>query len=68
MNARLVILCFVGFVTLIPNIYAEKITQNFEGGMDVEISYPDEIIVGREETISILIKNNGCEDKQDISI
>ena len=35
--------------------------------MDLEISYPDEIVVGRDGIISILIKNNGWEDKQDIS-
>ena len=68
MNSLWAILCLIGLVSLIPNIYAETITQNFEGGMDLEISYPDEIVVGRDGIISILIKNNGWEDKQDISI
>ena len=53
--------------TLLPDIHAETITQNFEGGMDIEIIYPDEIVVGRQGTISILVQNNGWEDKQDIS-
>ena len=35
--------------------------------MDIEITYPEEIVVGREGIISILVKNNGWEDKQDIS-
>ncbi|NND87066.1 MAG: hypothetical protein HKM23_07075 [Nitrosopumilus sp.] len=61
------ILVFVGVVMLLPNVYAEKITLNYEGGMDIEISYPDEIVAGREGVISILVKNNGWEDKQDIS-
>ena len=68
MNSLWAILFLVGLVSLIPNIYAEKLTQNFEGGMDLEISYPDEIVAGRDGIISILIKNNGWEDKQDISI
>ncbi|MCA9827900.1 MAG: hypothetical protein KC444_05860 [Nitrosopumilus sp.] len=53
---------------LLPNSYAATITQNLEGGMDIEITYPDEIITGREYSISVLIKNNGWEDKQDISL
>ena len=53
---------------LVPNSYAETITQNLEGGMDIEITYPGEIIAGREYSISVLIKNNGWEDKQDISL
>ena len=53
---------------LLPNSYAATITQNLEGGMDVEITYPNEIITGREYSISVLIKNNGWEDKQDISL
>lgn len=53
---------------LVPNSYAETITQNLEGGMDIDITYPDEILAGREYSISVLIKNNGWEDKQDISL
>lgn len=57
----------VGLSVLLPNVYAETLTQNLEGGMDVEITYPDEIVVGREGVISFLVKNNGWEEKQDIS-
>ena len=35
--------------------------------MEIEIVYPNEIVIGRESTISFLVKNNGWEDKQDIS-
>ena len=57
----------IGLVALLPNIHAETITHNLEGGMDIEITYPNEIVSGREGIISILVKNNGWEDKQDIS-
>ena len=52
---------------MIPSIHGETLVQNLEGGMDIEITYPDEIVVGREGIISILVKNNGWEEKQNIS-
>ena len=67
MNLLWVIPLLIGLIVLIPNVHAETIIQNLEGGMDIEITYPDEIIVGREGIISILVKNNGWEDKQDVS-
>ncbi len=57
----------IGVFVLFPEIYAETITQNLEGGMDIQITYPEEIVVGREGIISILIKNNGWENKENIS-
>ena len=57
---------FWGFV-LLPNVYGETINQSMEGSMDIQITHPDESIIGRIMSISILIKNNGWEDKQDIS-
>ena len=66
MNVIWVILFLIGFSILLPSIHAETITQNMEGGVDIDITYPNEIIAGREGIISILIKNNGWEDKQDI--
>jgi len=68
MNFLWIILLLVYLFFLVPNSYAATITQNLEGGMDVEITYPNEIIIGREDNISVLIKNNGWEDKQDISL
>lgn len=47
--------------------FAQTIHQAAEGGMDIEITHPGQVIIGREAAISILIKNNGWEDKQDIS-
>ncbi|TAK24498.1 MAG: hypothetical protein EPO37_02260, partial [Nitrosarchaeum sp.] len=57
---------FGGFV-LLPNVYGETINQSMEGSMDIQITHPDESIIERIMSISILIKNNGWEDKQDIS-
>ncbi|QDI88905.1 hypothetical protein Nisw_04900 [Candidatus Nitrosopumilus sp. SW] len=57
----------VGLFFLIPSIHAETLVQNLEGGMDIEITHPDEIVEGREGIISILVKNNGWEEKRDIS-
>ena len=56
----------IGLMMLIPSVYADTLNKNFEGGMDLEITYPEKIIVGREGIISVLIKNNGWEEKQDI--
>ncbi len=47
---------------------AATIKQTMEGGMDVTITYPDSVIVGRDFAVSFLVKNNGWEDKQDISL
>ena len=38
-----------------------------EGGVEIQISYPDSLVAGREGIISILVKNNGWENKQDVS-
>lgn len=56
----------LGLFVLLPGIHAETVTQSFDGGMDVEITYPRDIVIGREGIISILVQNNGWEDKQDI--
>ena len=58
----------IGLIVLLPNINAETIKQNLKGGMDIEITYPDEVVIGREAIISVLIKNNGWEDKEDIML
>ncbi|MBS4042373.1 MAG: hypothetical protein KGZ59_00970 [Chitinophagaceae bacterium] len=60
-------LLLLGFFVLVSSAYGETINQSMEGSMDIQITYPEEVIVGRIATISVLIKNNGWEDKQDIS-
>ena len=47
---------------------ASTIKQTMEGGVDVTITYPDIVIVGRNFTVSALVQNNGWEDKQDIRL
>ena len=64
---RIIPLFLLGVFALLPNVYGEIINQSMEGSMDVQITHPDESIIGRIASISILIKNNGWEDKQDIS-
>ncbi len=51
------------------NITHAETTDNYtiEGGVDIQITYPDSMITGREGTVSILVKNNGWENKQDIA-
>lgn len=58
----------IGLFTLLPGVHAEKIIHNLDGGMDIEITYTKEIVAGREGNLSFLVKNNGWEDKQDISL
>ena len=52
----------------LPYAEAETIKQTMEGSMDLQITYPDASIVGRTFSVSVLIENNGWEDKQDISL
>lgn len=42
-------------------------THSVEGGVEIQITYPDGLVAGRDGTVSILVRNNGWEDKQDIS-
>ena len=67
MQGIFVFLAIVFTVTLIPYSYAETLKQSMEGGMDLEITYPDSVMTERVFSISILLQNNGWENKQDIS-
>jgi hypothetical protein len=51
----------------IPTVYAETFNQSMEGGMDLEITYPEYVMKQRTFSISILLQNNGWENKEDIS-
>ena len=61
------ILIAVSLMGLIPGISAETIKQTMEGGMDIEITFPDAVVVGRNFSISFLIQNNGWEDKDQVT-
>ena len=58
----------VVLIVSISNAQAATITQTMEGSMDLKIIHPDSVPVGRIFSISLLIENNGWEDKQDISL
>lgn len=47
--------------------YGETVMRTMEGGMDVKITYPKDVIAGRTFSLSVLVQNNGWEDKQDVS-
>lgn len=67
MNPLWFVSLLIVFLILGLDAYAETETVSVEGGMEVEITYPGEIVAGREGIVSILVKNNGWEDKQNIS-
>lgn len=51
---------------VIPLAYGETFRQTMDGGVDVTITYPDSVISGTDFAITILVENNGWEDKRDI--
>jgi len=59
------VLIFLG-VPFLPDAQAETIKQTVEGGMDIQISFPDTAIVDRTISVSVLVENNGWEDKQNV--
>ena len=70
MNMKLLLILFLiffGSVISVPLSYAETLTQTFDGGMDLEITYPESVMISRAFSISIHLENNGWENKQNIS-
>ena len=70
MNMKLLLILFLiffGSVISVPLSYAETLTQTFDGGMDLEITYPESVMISRTFSISIHLENNGWENKQNIS-
>ena len=69
MELKVILLSLIifGFFTIIPSAYSEILTQTMEGSMDLEITYPESIMIGRTFSISIHLQNNGWENKQEIS-
>ncbi len=56
------------FIIVIQGADAATIKQTMEGGVDVIIGHPDSVIAGRGFTVSVLVQNNGWEDKQDVTV
>ena len=67
MKGFFVFLTLAFMISVIPYSYAETLKQSMEGGMDLEITYPDSVMKERMFSISVLLQNNGWENKQDIS-
>ena len=61
------ILIFSSFCIPLPMVYAEDVTETFEGGMDLQITYPESVMIGRIFSVAIHLEKNGWENKQDIS-
>ena len=61
------VLILSSFGIPIPMVNAEDVTETFEGGMDLQITYPESVMIGRTFSVSIHLENNGWENKQDIS-
>ena len=58
-SVPILFLIFCCIVTSVPLVYAETLTQTFDGGMDLEITYPNSVIIGRTFSVSIHLENNG---------
>ncbi|HET6517060.1 MAG TPA: CARDB domain-containing protein [Nitrosopumilaceae archaeon] len=54
-------------VIMIPSAEGATIKQTVDGGMDIEITHPEVAVIDRTITISFLVKNNGWENKQDVT-
>jgi len=61
-----ILLVMAFMISVIPYSYAETLKQSMEGGMDLEITYPDLVMPQRTFSITLLLQNNGWENKQDI--
>jgi len=61
------VLILSSFGIPMPMANAEDVTETFEGGMDLQITYPESVMIGRTFSVSIYLENNGWENKQDIS-
>ena len=61
------VLIFCSFCIPIPIVHAEDVAETFEGGMDLQITYPESVMIGRIFSVAIHLENNGWENKQDIS-
>ena len=67
MNTFFIFLVLSLGILAIPAVNAETFNQSMEGGMDLEITYPESVMKQRTFSVSILLQNNGWENKEDIS-
>lgn len=64
---RITPLMLLAFIVFVPSVFADTKNMSMEGSMDIKITYPDEVIIGRIVSVSLLVENKGWEEKQDIS-
>ena len=62
----LVFVLSVGSIIFSQTADAEIVKQNMHAGVDLEITYPDSVVIEREFSISVYIQNNGWEEKQNV--
>jgi len=55
------VLILSSFGIPMPMVNAEDMTETFEGGMDLQITYPESVMIGRTFSVSIHLENNGWE-------
>ena len=55
-NIRIMSLFLLGIFVLLPNAYGDTINQSMEGSIDIQITHPEESIIGRIASVSVLIK------------
>ena len=58
------VLIFSSFCIPVPIVNAEDMTETFEGGMDLQITYPESVMIGRTFSVAIHLENNGWVIKQ----
>ena len=62
MKGFFVLLALAFIISIMPYSHAETLKQSMEGGMDLEITYPESVMIDRVFSISILLQNNGWEN------
>ena len=67
MNSLFIFLVLALTIFTIPVVYGETFNQSMEGSMDLTITYPESVMKQRTFSVSILLQNNGWENKEDIS-
>jgi len=67
MNSLFIFLVLALTIFTIPVVYGETFNQSMEGSMDLTITYPESVMKQRTLSVSILLQNNGWENKEDIS-
>lgn len=63
----IIFLLVFAIIVFLPSAFADTKNLTMEGSMDITITYPNEAVIDRIVSISILVENKGWEDKQDIS-